>query len=88
MTNPHPPPKANAANPAIAADAASAPRLHASEEFLDRVGRIASVGGWAVDLRSQVVTWSLQTRRMHEVDDARYPRWPRASISTRPRPGR
>ena len=58
---------------ANAANTAAAQRLHASEEFLDRVGRIAAVGGWAVDLRSQVVTWSRQTRRMHEVDEAYVP---------------
>jgi PAS domain S-box-containing protein len=44
-------------------------RLRASESFLDQTGRIANVGGWALDLRSRSVTWSAQTRRIHEVDD-------------------
>ncbi len=44
-------------------------RLRASEHFLDRTGRIAGVGGWEVDLRTQRVTWSSHTRRIHEVDD-------------------
>ena len=39
------------------------------EAVLDRTGRLARVGGWEVDLRSQVLTWSQQTRRIHEVDD-------------------
>jgi PAS domain S-box-containing protein len=44
-------------------------RLRASEEFLDRTGRIAGVGGWQVDLRTSQVIWSAHTRRIHEVDD-------------------
>ena len=43
-------------------------RLRASEHLLDRTGRIAGVGGWEVDLRSERVTWSAHTRRIHEVD--------------------
>ncbi|MEY2687711.1 MAG: hypothetical protein RL375_1909 [Pseudomonadota bacterium] len=42
-------------------------RLRSSEAFLDRVGRIAGVGGWELDLRTQVLTWTEQTRRIHEV---------------------
>ena len=48
-------------------------RLRESERFLDRTGRIAGVGGWEVDLRSQKVTWSAHTRRIHEVDDGYSP---------------
>jgi PAS domain S-box-containing protein len=44
-------------------------RLRASERFLDRTNRIARVGGWEVDLRTQAITWSAHTRRLHEVDD-------------------
>jgi len=40
---------------------------HRIEGFLERTGRVAGVGGWEVDLRSQVATWSEQTRRIHEV---------------------
>lgn len=42
-------------------------RLRASEAFLERTGHVARVGGWEVDLRSNEVTWSEQTRRIHEV---------------------
>ena len=44
-------------------------RLKSSEEFLDRSGRIARIGGWEVDLRTKSVRWSEQTRRICEVDD-------------------
>jgi len=52
-------------------------RLRASEEFLDRTGRIAGVGGWQVDLRTNVVHWTSHTRRIHEVDDDFEPSFPR-----------
>ncbi len=42
-------------------------RLRASEAFLDRTGRLASVGGWEVDLDSGEFTFSDQTCRIHEV---------------------
>lgn len=41
--------------------------LRASQAFLDRTGRIAGVGGWELDLRTEVTTWSAETRRIHEV---------------------
>lgn len=37
------------------------------EAFLDRTGRVAGVGGWEVDLRTNTLTWSDQTRRIHEL---------------------
>ena len=43
-------------------------RLRSSEAFLDRVGQIAGVGGWEVDLRTRTLLWSDQTRRIHEVE--------------------
>jgi len=52
-------------------------RLRESEEFLDRTGRIAGVGGWQVDLRSGDVHWTAHTRRIHEVDDDFQPTFPR-----------
>ena len=44
-------------------------RLRASEEFLDRTGRVAGVGGWQVELPGGEVRWSAHTRRIHEVDE-------------------
>lgn len=41
--------------------------LRASESFLKRTGRIAGVGGWQLELATGQVTWSEQTRRIHEV---------------------
>jgi PAS domain S-box-containing protein len=51
-------------------------RLRASEQFLDRTGRIAGVGGWQVDLRTNVVHWTAHTRRIHEVDGDFQPSFP------------
>jgi PAS domain S-box-containing protein len=39
------------------------------EVFLDRTGRMAGVGCWEVDLNMNRVTWSDQTKRIHEVPD-------------------
>jgi PAS domain S-box-containing protein len=39
------------------------------EAFLDRTGRLAGVGGWELDLNTNVLTWSDQTKRIHEVAD-------------------
>lgn len=37
------------------------------EALVDRTGRFAGVGGWEFDLRTRVLTWSEQTKRIHEV---------------------
>ena len=42
--------------------------LRASQAFLARSGRVAGVGGWELELASGAVTWSDETRRIHEVD--------------------
>ncbi len=42
-------------------------RLRASEAFLERVGEVARVGGWSLDMPTKQITWSEQTRRIHEV---------------------
>jgi len=47
--------------------------LKASEASLDRTGRIANVGGWEMDLATQVVTWSNQTCRIHGVPNGYQP---------------
>jgi diguanylate cyclase (GGDEF)-like protein/PAS domain S-box-containing protein len=41
--------------------------LRVSQSFLKRTGRIAGVGGWQLDLADNTVTWSAETRRIHEV---------------------
>ena len=41
--------------------------LRKSEQFLDRTGRLAGVGGWELDIASGAVTWSDETRRIHGV---------------------
>ncbi|HSV54231.1 MAG TPA: diguanylate cyclase, partial [Burkholderiaceae bacterium] len=43
--------------------------LRESEEFLDRTGRMANIGGWVMDLRTSLPRWTAQTRRIHEVAD-------------------
>lgn len=47
--------------------------LRASEASLDRTGRIANVGGWEMDLETQVITWSNQTCRIHGVPNGYQP---------------
>ncbi len=42
--------------------------LRESESLLGRTGRVAGVGGWQADLRTGAVSWSAETRRIHEVD--------------------
>ena len=44
-------------------------RLRASESFLERVGKVAGVGGWRLNLADQKITWTSQTRRISQVDD-------------------
>lgn len=40
--------------------------LAASERFLDQTGQVAGVGGWQWDLRTDAITWSAQTCRIHD----------------------
>lgn len=42
-------------------------QLRDSNSFLDRAERIAGVGGWEVDLRTQVVKWSDQNKRIFDL---------------------
>ena len=39
--------------------------LRRSEDLLNRTGRLAGVGGWELDLLTNEVTWSDETRRLH-----------------------
>lgn len=43
--------------------------LRASESLLERTGRMAGVGGWALDLVTLDITWSAETCRIHEVPE-------------------
>ncbi len=43
-------------------------RLRESEEFLERTGRLAGVGGWALDLVTGTLTWTSETYRIHGLD--------------------
>ena len=38
--------------------------LRKSESFLERIGKVAGVGGWEVDIASRAVTWSEETYRI------------------------
>ena len=49
-------------------------KLRASEAFLDRTGAVAGVGGWELDVRSQVLSWSARTYRIYEVESDYVPR--------------
>jgi PAS domain S-box-containing protein len=44
-------------------------RLRDSESFLERVGKVAGVGGWRLNLADQKLTWTIQTRRISGVAD-------------------
>ncbi|GIX38729.1 MAG: hypothetical protein KatS3mg127_1968 [Silanimonas sp.] len=41
--------------------------LSLSAALASRIGTVAGVGGWALDLRSQVLYWDAETRRIHRV---------------------
>jgi two-component system, sensor histidine kinase and response regulator len=40
--------------------------LQASQAFLDETGRIAGVGGWAMDFASGAIQWTAETCRIHD----------------------
>ena len=47
--------------------------LRASESLLDRIGRVARVGGWEFDLATRQFSWSAQMRRLLETGEAYEP---------------
>jgi PAS domain S-box-containing protein len=47
--------------------------LRASQDLLDRTGRIGGVGGWSFDLATQVIIWTDQTCRIHGVESGHRP---------------
>lgn len=42
--------------------------LQRNHSMLDRMGRVAGVGGWEVDIETSQVLWSDETKRIHGVD--------------------
>ena len=44
-------------------------RLTVQRQFLERVSEVADVGGWLLDLKTEELIWTSQTRRIHEVPD-------------------
>ena len=47
--------------------------LRKSEDFLERTGRCAGIGGWELDIASGVLTWSAETARIHGLPVAHAP---------------
>ncbi len=45
----------------------TAAALLENQQLLQRVSRLAVIGGWRVDIKAQAVYWSEQTRLIHEV---------------------
>ena len=41
--------------------------LRSSEILLNRTGEVAGIGGWKLDLATQSIEWSMETRRIHGV---------------------
>jgi diguanylate cyclase (GGDEF)-like protein/PAS domain S-box-containing protein len=52
----------------ITAQVVAQTALQASQELLVTTGKLADIGGWELDVRTQRLTWSAQTRHIHEVD--------------------
>ncbi len=52
--------------------------LHNSEQLLNRTGAVAGVGGWEIDLLTGVISWSLQTCRIHGVEEGYRPQFAEA----------
>ncbi len=48
--------------------------LRGSEELLREVGLLAKVGGWSLDLATELLTWTAETYRIHEADPELQPR--------------
>jgi PAS domain S-box-containing protein len=57
----------------ISASKATEQRLRYNEDFLERIGTVAGVGGWEFDVRTRAVSWSPQTYRIFEVNSAYKP---------------
>ena len=42
--------------------------LRTNQALLVRMGRVAGVGGWELNLSTSILTWTEETRRIHEVE--------------------
>ena len=51
----------------------SAAALQSSQAFLDRTGRIGSIGGWEMDLTTLRLRWTDQTCRIHDLPPGHVP---------------
>lgn len=51
----------------------SAAALQSSQAFLDRTGRIGSIGGWEMDLATHSLRWTDQTCRIHDLPPGHVP---------------
>ena len=58
----------------VSDEVATRAQLQATNAFLARAEQIAGVGGWRVDLRTNEVLWTAQTRRLHELPPDYRPR--------------
>jgi diguanylate cyclase (GGDEF)-like protein/PAS domain S-box-containing protein len=41
--------------------------LRSTQQFLERSGQVAGVGGWEVDIATNLIRWSAQTCRIHDL---------------------
>ena len=44
-----------------------------TKELLEETSRMASIGGWEIDLIADKLTWTSETKKIHEVDDTYIP---------------
>jgi PAS domain S-box-containing protein len=56
----------------------AAAALRSSEAMLNETGRIAKIGGWAIDLEKGTLTWTREVYAIHEVEDGFRPTVERA----------
>ena len=47
--------------------------LEDSQKFLERVGSVAGVGGWEIDVATRALSWSRQTALLHDIDAGYHP---------------
>jgi diguanylate cyclase (GGDEF)-like protein/PAS domain S-box-containing protein len=55
------------ARPSVAEVSQLYEKLRRDEEFLDRIGKVAGVGGWEMEVATGRVTWSSGTLRIHGI---------------------